>query len=145
MKMPFTKTTCGLLQLAMLAAALSAQATIVTTVKTAPNGTFAVSTADLIETGAASFSSISIDDPAKALYGSTEAALNDGLIYSANGPGYTDYTLTPADGAVVTIALDTTSYPQGYDLKSIVSLTGPAQNRGLQSYDVAVATVSSGG
>ncbi|MCX6925290.1 MAG: hypothetical protein NT154_19080 [Verrucomicrobia bacterium] len=136
------KTTYCLLQVTTLAAALNLQASIVSTVRTGTYGTFAVSKVDLMNAGSPSFSSISIDQA--ELYGSTVSALNDGDIYGGLSPGVTGPSLTPADGAVVTIVLDTTSRPQGYDIKGVVSLTGYAQ-RALQSYDVAVATVSSGG
>ena len=108
-----------------------------------PNGTFTVSSNNLINVGSLYFSSIAIDDTNNAEYGSTVDALNDGLIYSSNGAGYTDWTLTPAAGTVVTINLNTNISVHGYDLTSIVSLTGTAQNRAQQSYDVAVAQVGS--
>ncbi|MCX6925291.1 MAG: immunoglobulin domain-containing protein [Verrucomicrobia bacterium] len=88
-------------------------------------------------------SSVTIDDTNNLEFGSSVAALDDGLIYSANGAGNTDWTLTPAAGSLVTINLNTTASVKGYDLSSIVSLTGTAQNRAQQAYDVAVRQVGS--
>ena len=137
------KITRGLLPLAALAAALNLPAAIVSTTLTGANGTFPVSRADLINADNPAFSSITLDSGSE-LYGSSVYALNDGEIYQGQSASATGPTLTPADGSVVTILLNTNSAPSGYALKSVVSLTGSGQGRAAQTYAVAVATVSSG-
>ena len=142
MRISSMKAMRCLLQVATLAAALNLHAAIVSTTQTGGTGTFPVSKADLINADNPAFSSITIDDPANALFGSSEQMLNDGLTYGPEGPDSTGGSLTPADGTVVTIQLNTTAAPLGYDLKSVVSLTGWS-DRSAQTYEVAVATVSS--
>jgi hypothetical protein len=71
--------------------------------------------------------------------------LNDNDIYGGKREGNSEASFTPSDGAVVTIGLNTALHPRGYDVKSIVVLTGSAgsarmQQRSSQKYDLAYST-----
>ena len=128
----------------LLGAAGGAGAAPQSTAATGGIGTFTVSGSDLANAGQPTFSSITIEDPGDRAFGSHESMLVNGVVYDASGQGNTVETLTPAaGGAVVTITLDTTTNTLGYDINSIVSLTGTGQGRAQQSYDVAVSQVGS--
>jgi hypothetical protein len=130
----------------LLGAAGVAVAAPTSTAANGPINTFSVSGSDLANAGSPTFSSIAIADPADRAFSSHESMLVDGGVYDANGHGNTVATLTPAaGGAVVTITLDTGTNTLGYDITSIVSLTGTGQSRAQQSYDVHVSQVGSGG
>ena len=111
--------------------------------ETGPSGTFKVSNDDLINVGQKTFSAIELTS-GEAGWQSSVTMLNEGGIYHGMETQVSDYTFNPKDKAVVTITLNTAIHPQGYDIKSIVTLTGSAgdgQNRSSQKYDLAYSTV----
>ncbi len=72
--------------------------------------------------------------------------LNDGSVYGNESGAESGASFTPSDGAVVTVTLDTNLHTLGYNITSIVSLTGSGgkeagQERSSQKYDVAYSTV----
>ncbi len=125
----------------LLLAAASSNATVIITAQNGGTGTFGVSSSDL---GQASGTTLSLDS-GSANFGSAAGKLNDGNIYGVDGADVTTQSLTPSDGAVVTYHFDLTANPAGYDLTSIVSLTGAAQGRAQQVFDVSYSLVSGGG
>ncbi len=111
--------------------------------ETGPSGTFKIANGDLINVGQKTFSAIELTS-GEAGWQSSITMLNDGDIYHGAETQVSDYTFNPKDKAVVTIALNTTLHPCGYDIKSIVILTGSAgggQNRSSQKFDLAYSTV----
>ena len=97
---------------------------------------YGVSTTDLINTGQATFSSIAFSGTAN--WGSSVGKLNDGS--EGGGGANNGECLAPSDGGVVTVVLDTSVNSFGYDITSIITLTGCADNesdRISQQYDVA--------
>jgi hypothetical protein len=99
-------------------------------------GTFAVANNDLINAGQPSLTGIDLTF-GTAEWRSGIGKLIDGKTY---GPGAlrerpeqdTEDTFNPSDGATVTVALNTTDHPQGYDVQSIVVLTGSSGRRGQE-------------
>jgi hypothetical protein len=125
----------------LLLGAASSNAQVVLTAQNGVVGTFGVSSTDL---GQAAGTTLSLDSGTES-FGSAVGRLNDGDIYGVAGADNTTATLTPSHGAVVTYHFDLTASPSGYDLTAIVSLTGTAQNRAQQVYDVAYSVVGGGG
>lgn len=126
--------------------ATSAQAAVVSTASNGLTGTFTVSGTDLANNNQSTFSSISLTS-GSALFSSSAGALVEGTMYPSGSAGDTDglRTLTPSNGAVLVIALNTAFSPGGYDLSRIDTYTGsagPAQPRVGQAYNVEFATVS---
>jgi len=106
---------------------------------------YGVSATDLINSGQATFSSIALTS-GTAMYGSAVAMLNDGN--EGNGASAnTGPSFVPQDGSVVTVVLNTSANTVGYNITSIVSLTGEADgsDRISQKYDVAYHVVGGGG
>ena len=106
---------------------------------------FRVAKDDLVNAGQPTFSNIEIIE-GKAKFYSDVHKLNDGKTYAGLGEEVSKDTFAPEDGAVVIMTLNTLLHPLGYDIKSIVSLTGSGgmglkQDRSSQKYDVAYAVV----
>jgi hypothetical protein len=116
------------------------------TVLTGNSTAFTVSNSDLIEQGQPSFGSLVIVSGSLE-FGSSVSNVNDGLVYGG-GPaipgntGNTAYTLSPSDGFVLDIDLNTLPQPGGYTIDSIVTLTGTNQERASQVYDLSYATAA---
>ncbi|MCD4728854.1 MAG: FecR family protein, partial [Pirellulales bacterium] len=113
----------------------------------AQTGEFAVAKDDLIDAGQPTLSKIELNS-GKAGWGSNVLKLNDGDVYGELNYSSTEHTFNPFDGAVVTVTLNIDLHPRGYDVRSIVSLTGSAggrdrgqQDRSSQKYDVAYSSV----
>lgn len=125
----------SLAALALLGA--SAQAAVTATAVTGANNTFTVSTTDLADTsqgGSTSFTGT-------ANYSSSAAKVIDGLIYNGRGTEYTEDTLTPSVGNTLTLNLAT--FALGWDISSIVVLTGVGNSqsgRSDHSYTIALST-----
>ena len=107
-------------------------------------GEFSVAGDDLIAAGQPTLSKIELT-AGEAVFGSALSMLNDGDVYGNESEAESGASFTPSDGAVVTAFLDTKLHPRGYDITSIVSLTGSggmvaAQERSSQKYDVAYST-----
>ena len=108
-------------------------------------GEFKVAADDLIGAGQPTLEKIELTY-GEALLSSNPASLNDGEVYNGLRETNTRATFTPSDGTVVTISLNTALNPQGYDIASIVVLTGSGghthnQRRSSQKFDVAYSTV----
>ena len=125
----------------VLIATASSNAAILITAHNGDVGSFGVSGSDL---GQAAGTTLSLDAGTE-MFGSAVAKLNDGGIYGFLPADSTADTLTPSDGAVVTFHFDLTASPLGYDLNSIVSLSGSSQGRSQQVYDVGYSVVGGGG
>lgn len=125
----------SLAALALLGA--SAQAAVTATAVTGANNTFTVSTTDLADTsqgGSTSFTGT-------ANYSSSAAKVIDGRIYNGFGTGNTEDTLTPSVGNTLTLNLAT--FALGWDISSIVVLTGVGNlqsGRSDHSYTIALST-----
>lgn len=125
----------SLAALALLGA--SAQAAVTATAVTGANNTFTVSTTDLADTsqgGSTSFTGT-------ANYSSSAAKVIDGRIYNGFGTGNTEDTLTPSVGNTLTLNLAT--FALGWDISSIVVLTGVGNSqsgRSDHSYTIALST-----
>lgn len=135
----FAKSLAAVAAAAITASA--AQAAVVYDVQTGGTGTFAVSSTDLADasqggttdfTGTANFSS----DPDKVI---------NGEVYGSEGHGSTVGSLTPSVGDVLILNLDTVSEPLGYNITSIVGLTGTnATNqtgRATHNYTIALRQI----
>ena len=102
---------------------------------------YGVSTTDLINAGQATLAGITLTS-GTARFGSAVGKLNDGS--EGGGGGNNGECLAPSDGAVVTVVLNTSGNSAGYDITSIITLTGCADNvtdRISQKYDVAYHVV----
>jgi len=109
-------------------------------------GTFSVARDDLINAGQPTLTGIELtSNPSPWL--TSVRQLNDGDVsYGSDLEEDLKHSFIPSDGAVVTITLNTALHPLGYDIKSIVSLTGSEgsqanQDRSSQKYDVAYSLV----
>jgi hypothetical protein len=125
----------------LLLAAASSNATVIITAQNGGPGGFGVSNTDL---GQASGTTLSLDS-GSASFSSSVGKLKDGSVYGSGSILETPESLTPAEGTVVTFHFDLTASPLGYDLTSIVSLTGTGQSRAQQVFDVSYSLVSGGG
>jgi hypothetical protein len=106
---------------------------------TGTRGSFGASGTDLINNDqATTLSSLTLLGTTAT--GSSLADLNNG---TAVWNGYSfNASFAPSDGAVVTVTLDTTSHPLGYDIDSIVSVAGFLLcDRAQQRYDVSYSLV----
>lgn len=103
-----------------------------------PNGTFAVSSVDLAES--AGF----VQTTGTAMFGSSLDFLHDGSVYNGNPPENSGPSFAPSNGSVVVVNFDLLAKPEGYDIDSVVTLTGNGafQNRTAQAFTLAYATVS---
>jgi hypothetical protein len=115
--------------------------------QTGPTGTFSAAKDDLINVDQPTLAKIELTS-GEAGWKSSVRKLNDGTTYVDGEikPLYTGDALNPKDGAVVTVMLNMTRHPLGYDIRSIVSLTGSggaqhSQDRSSQKYDVAYSRV----
>jgi hypothetical protein len=108
--------------------------------KTGSPGTFSAEKGDLINAGQATLAKIELF-AGSAKFGSSIGVLNDGDLYHGEYAGSSAYSFVPSDGTRVLITLDTVRHPQGYNIDSIVSITGSLQRRSAQCYDVAYSTV----
>ena len=113
----------------------------------AQTGEFTAAKDDLINAGQPTLAKIELTS-GEAKYGSGVPNLNDGDVYHGVPCDLSRTTLYPSDGAVVTVTFNTVLHPRGYDIKSIVSLTGSWgkvgggwQDRSSQKFDVAYSTV----
>ena len=123
---------------------------VVCTYQTGAFGGFTVAKDDLVNAGQPTFSKIE-PVPGNAGFGASDIhKLNDGEIYAGLDKSFSEETFQPYEGSVVVMTLNTTLHPLGYDIRSIVSLTGsagtsnpipPGQDRSSQKYDVAYSTV----
>ena len=78
-----------------------------------------------------------------ANYGSSAAMLKDGSVYGAGTPSGTTEALLPSTGSVLTFTFDLTNASFGYDLASVVSLSGVGDGqftRLNQRYTLAYST-----
>ena len=105
---------------------------------------FKIAKDDLANAGQAMLGKIELV-AGEAGFSSDVLKLIDGDTYAGQREDVSQESFTPKDGAVVVITLNTSLHPHGYDVKSIVSLTGSygeaGQNRSSQRYDVAYAGV----
>lgn len=135
---------CGAIA-GMMAMGSAAQAVIMTTAATGPNGMFAVSSTDLLQTNLATavLTNFAEDTVISGQFGSSEPKLRDGGVYNASGFGDTAETLAPVNFSKVTYSLDVSTNTLGYDLTSIISLTGTGtgQDRAGQIYDILISVV----
>ena len=109
-------------------------------------GWFSVAKDDLINIGESTLARVELVH-GKALFNSDVRKLNDGEIYAGRHNNNTEEAFVPSDGAVVVMTLNTAIHPLGYDIRSIMSLTGSEgprdpQRRSSQIYDVAYARVN---
>jgi len=112
------------------------------------NGEFNAAADDLIAAGSSTFSEMKLIR-GEIIHNGSLAKLNDGSVYGDNVPGNPHNAIMAIDGTVVEAALNTAVHPSGYDIFSIVSLTGCVgrmgrtgnQDRSSQKYDVAYSTV----
>ena len=133
---------------ALLSIAATASAAIVTTAVNGPSnfpGTYAVSGSDLLQTSALSSATYS-GTPG---FTSSLPKLYDGDKYTPGGKNSTDGAFVPEVNGIntfVTFVLDTVTNPDGYDLTSVVNLTGSGSGniRSGQVYDFAVKYVGGG-
>jgi len=130
----------------MMAIGSAAQATLVTTAANGSNGSnaapttfFGASSTDLLQTSLASVTT----DAGGGLFGSSEPKLRDGGVYNSSTADDTAETLTPINFTTLTYNLDVSTNTLGYDLTSIVSLTGTGdgQDRSYQQYDILISLV----
>jgi hypothetical protein len=130
---------------ALLCCTAPASASVIVNLQTGACGTFPVSNNDLIEAGQPSLASVVLTS-GEAKWGSDVSKLVDGSVYGGSTFTDTAQTLTPADGSVVTVTLDTTTNTLGYNISSIVSTAAMdlfgGYSRASQKYDVAYSTVS---
>ncbi|MBN1395628.1 MAG: FecR domain-containing protein [Pirellulales bacterium] len=108
-------------------------------------GEFSVAADDLIAAGSQTLSDIKLIR-GEIIHKGGLSKLHDGDVYGNKIAESTFAAVTPLDGSVVEVALNTADQPSGYDVFSIVSLTGCAgragnQDRSSQKYDVAYSTV----
>jgi hypothetical protein len=92
-----------------------------------------VSSTDAANAGSSALSSLSLTT-GSAIYGSSASYMNDGLVYdpgTMSGRGDTTWTLTPSNGAQVTITFNT-----GLNLTGIntFAMSGGGQARSAQDY-----------
>ena len=113
-----------------------------------PYGTFIVAKDDLINVGQPTLAKIELTS-GEAGWNSSVSKLNDGMIYVGGTikQMHTEDTFNPKDGAVVTVTLNTHLHPLGYDIRSIVSLSGSGgasswQDRSSQKYDLAYSQIN---
>jgi len=129
----------SLAALAAFTIAGPASADVVATAATGANGFFTVSTTDLADASQGGTVSLS---SGSAVYGSAEAKVIDGGVYNGVGTNQTPETLTPAAGSTLTLNLATSLY--GWNLSSIVVLTGVGPTdqfeRSDHSYTIALST-----
>ncbi len=107
-------------------------------------GEFTAAKDDLMGAGQPTLAKIELNS-GKTMYASSVLQLNDGDVYHEWKNTKTTTTFNPFDGAVVTVTLNTDLHPRGYDIRSIVSLTGSGDRRGQdrssQKFDVAYSSV----
>ena len=140
MKSAMTRLTAALL---VGLVACSARAAVISTAANGGTGAFSVSSTDLANSNQATFSSASLT-AGTANFGSSVPALFEGTMYADAGAGNTEglRSLTPSNGAVLVLSLNTALNPTGYDIQSINTYTGTAQSRSGQAYDVAISNVA---
>lgn len=108
--------------------------TIVSFAQSGAVGSFECSATDLAETSR-SLAKIELR-AGSAAYGSDVSELVDGDVYGGQGSDLTTHSFTPVDGAVVVITFDTSVHAAGYDIDSIVSLSGTFQSRVKHHYSI---------
>jgi hypothetical protein len=108
--------------------------------ETGPMGTFNVANSDLINVGQPTLSALELTSGTATAQGSV-SRLNDGIIYNTSDMGPAN-AFMPRDGAVVTVILNTSLHPLGYEIKSVVTLTGSLDDRSSQRYDLAYSSVN---
>lgn len=128
--------------------ASNGSAGIISTIAEGSCDTFSASATDLINSDQPTFFSISGPDPK---YTGSVGTLNDGGLTTGSpngnyptGTWATDGSYTPNDGSQVVVLLNTSANPSGYDISSIVSLTGYGiGGRCVQNYTCEVSMVGS--
>ncbi|MBN2578717.1 MAG: PEP-CTERM sorting domain-containing protein [Pirellulales bacterium] len=148
LKILFRAAPAVLAVAALLCCTAPASADVMVSVnsQTGVQNTFAVSNSDLIEAGQPTLLS-SVLTSGTEMFSSSVTKINDGVAYGVDNNYYdTTTTLTPSNATVVTVTLDTTTNTLGYDIDTIVSLTGNGLWNGFsrtsQKYDVSYSTVS---
>ena len=87
-------------------------------------GGFSASSSDLINSGQPTLVSLT-QTAGIATISSSPAHLNNGpIVYGATSNGDGGTAFTPSNGSVVEVLLNTTFKPFGYNISSVVSLTG---------------------
>lgn len=133
------KLTPLMIVAACAALATQTSAAVVYSDATGGNGTFSVSSTDLVDAsqgGTTSFTG--------SLISSSPDKVIDGDVYGGGSTGSTTESLTPVSGSVLTLFLDTSSATLGYDITSIVGLTGVGSSqigRSDHSYTIALRQV----
>ncbi len=111
-------------------------------------GAFSASKTDLINTGQVSLVSIGILS-GSADFGTSVTKLNDGFFLDSTESSTAAVNgFIPTPSTVVTAVLNTAVSPLGYDISSVVSLTGNypgGEQRDGQAYDLAVHLVGGSG
>jgi hypothetical protein len=105
-----------------------------------PVGSFQAAGNDLINAGRPTLESLRLTS-GSALFKSDADKLNDGAVYGSGKAFSTIESFAPSHRAVVTITLNIAAHPSGYDVHSIVSLTGFTLPRAGQRYDLEYSTV----
>ena len=107
---------------------------------------FGVSATDLIDASQTGITLTSVTLTGGVSFGGEVVNFNDGS-QESGAAGYTGNGFCPNNGAVMTVVLDTSVNPLGYDIGSIVSLTGGADNETdcvSQGYDAEHHVVGGG-
>jgi hypothetical protein len=132
---------------AMLTFAGQSMASVVISYATAGAGVYEpyssiVSSTDAANVGSGVLTSLSLTS-GSAIYGSSASYMNDGLVYDAatmNDRGNTSWSLTPSDGAQLTI-----TFNSGLNVTEIntFAMSGGGQTRSAQDYGLEYMTGSS--
>jgi hypothetical protein len=128
----------------LLAFTSQSSATVVISYASAGAGVYepyssVVSSTDAANVGSSYLSSLSLT-AGSAIYGSSASFMNDGLVYDAatmNDRGNTSWSLTPSDGAQLTI-----TFNSGLNLTEIntFAMSGSGQARSAQDYGLEYLT-----
>jgi autotransporter-associated beta strand protein len=137
-KTPLRASKALIAAIMVLAAAGQTRASVVITYNTGGAGVYepydnVVSATDAANSGSTVLSSLSLT-AGSALYGSSASYMNDGVVYNPstmNDRGNTTWTLTPTDGAQLTI-----NFSSGLNLAVIntFAMSGSGQARSAQDY-----------
>jgi autotransporter-associated beta strand protein len=137
-KTPFRASKALIAAIMVLAAAGQTRASVVITYNTGGAGVYepydnVVSATDAANSGSTVLSSLSLT-AGSALFGSSSSYMNDGVVYNPstmNDRGNTTWTLTPTDGAQLTI-----NFSSGLNVAVIntFAMSGSGQARSAQDY-----------
>jgi hypothetical protein len=109
-------------------------------------GEFVAAKDDLINVGQPTLAKIELSS-GEAMHEGRVEKLVDGDVYGSETPMSTRAAFTAAEGAAITVALNTILHPNGYNIHKIAVLTGCEggdgnQDRSSQKYDLAYSTVA---